>query len=45
MQIKYSPQTLGHLPGQPAGGESMDNSLKKKKKKSFFILLGKGSYC
>lgn len=27
MQIKYSPQTLGHLPGQPAGGESTDNRI------------------
>lgn len=26
MQIKYNPQTLGQLSGQPAGGESMDDT-------------------
>lgn len=39
MQIKYNPQTLGQLPGQPAGGESMDEALflfKEKETKSCF---------
>lgn len=44
MQIKYNPQTLGQLPGQPAGGESMDEALflfKEKGKVSLLLIIKK----